>query len=170
MSPPKNPSKPPKPSASYEKLLKNITLFGEKTGLKRVRVRLKDTEAEVEFHGEPSSLTPSSPTKTIHGTASHEGPKPSSQSSASIQDYDNNPQYKVIRSPLVGTFYRCPSPGTKPFVDVGDRVEKGTTLAIIEAMKLMNELDSENSGTIEKILIENGTPVEFDQPLFVLSV
>lgn len=167
MSGPKNSKKP----SAYEELLKDITRFGEKTGLKRVRVRVKDTEAEVEFHGESSSSAPAPPFKTIHPTSSHtQTHGPSSPPPISLQDYDNNPQYKIIRSPLVGTFYRSPSPGAKPFVEVGDRVEKGTTLAIIEAMKLMNELESETSGSIEKIWVENGTPVEFDQPLFVLSV
>lgn len=73
---------------------------------------------------------------------------------------------KLICSPLVGTFYAAPSPGAKPFVSVGDRVKKGQVLGIIEAMKLMNEIESEHEGVVEAILIEDETMVEFNQPLF----
>lgn len=73
---------------------------------------------------------------------------------------------KLICSPLVGTFYAAPSPSAKPFVSVGDRVKKGQVLGIIEAMKLMNEIESEHEGVVEAILIEDETMVEFNQPLF----
>ncbi|MEM1044284.1 MAG: acetyl-CoA carboxylase biotin carboxyl carrier protein [Bacteroidota bacterium] len=75
----------------------------------------------------------------------------------------------LIRAPIVGTFYRAPSPEADPFVKVGARVSEGDTLCIIEAMKLMNEVTSEHSGTIKEILIENAQAVEYDQPLFVLT-
>jgi len=75
----------------------------------------------------------------------------------------------LVQAPIVGTFYEAPSPDADPFVKVGDRVEVGQTLCIIEAMKLMNEIQAEASGTIKQILIQNGQPVEYDQPLFVLS-
>ena len=75
----------------------------------------------------------------------------------------------LVQAPIVGTFYAAPSPDADPFVKVGDRVEVGQTLCIIEAMKLMNEIQAEASGTVKQILIENGQPVEFDQPLFVLG-
>lgn len=74
-----------------------------------------------------------------------------------------------IKSPMVGTFYRAPSPGAKPYVEVGDRVEKGQVVCIIEAMKLMNEIQSEVSGRIVKILVENAQPVEYGQTLFLVS-
>lgn len=73
---------------------------------------------------------------------------------------------RLVKSPLVGTFYAAPAEGEKPFVEVGDTVKKGQPLAIIEAMKLMNEIESEYDGTIEEILVENGEMVEYDQPLF----
>ncbi len=75
----------------------------------------------------------------------------------------------VVKSPMVGTFYRSASPGSKPFVDVGQSVSSGDTLCIIEAMKLLNEIESDKAGTITAILVENGQPVEFGQPLFVIS-
>ena len=75
----------------------------------------------------------------------------------------------VVKSPMVGTFYRSASPGSKPFVDVGQPVNSGDTLCIIEAMKLLNEIDADQAGVIKAILVENGQPVEFGQPLFVIG-
>lgn len=75
-----------------------------------------------------------------------------------------------IKSPMVGTFYRSPSPDAASFVEVGQSIKKGQVLCIIEAMKLMNQIESEVNGTIEKVLIDNGKPVEFGQPLFLVKV
>lgn len=74
-----------------------------------------------------------------------------------------------VTSPMVGTFYRSPSPGAEPFVEVGTKVKKGDTLCIIEAMKLLNEIEAEVNGTIKEILVENAQPVEFGQPLFFIE-
>ncbi|APQ13171.1 acetyl-CoA carboxylase [Pseudomonas oryzihabitans] len=74
----------------------------------------------------------------------------------------------VARSPMVGTFYRASSPTTPPFVEVGQQVKKGDILCIVEAMKMMNHIEAEASGTIGQVLVENGQPVEFDQPLFTI--
>ena len=79
------------------------------------------------------------------------------------------PEGHVVKSPMVGTFYRSASPGSKPFVDVGQNVNSGDTLCIIEAMKLLNEIDADQAGVIKAILVENGQPVEFGQPLFVIG-
>lgn len=76
---------------------------------------------------------------------------------------------KVVKSPMVGTFYRASSPDAKPFVDVGSSVNTGDTLCIIEAMKLLNEIESEFSGTIKKVFVENGQPVEYGEPLFLIG-
>lgn len=75
----------------------------------------------------------------------------------------------VVRAPMVGTFYRSPSPDADPFVEVGDNISNGQTLCIIEAMKMLNQIHAELSGKIIEILVENGQPVEFDQPLFVVA-
>jgi acetyl-CoA carboxylase biotin carboxyl carrier protein len=75
----------------------------------------------------------------------------------------------VVKSPMVGTFYRSSAPGAAAFVEVGQAVKEGDTLCIIEAMKLLNEIDADKSGTITQILVENGQPVEFGQPLFVIG-
>ncbi|WP_029147576.1 acetyl-CoA carboxylase biotin carboxyl carrier protein [Methylophilus sp. 5] len=76
---------------------------------------------------------------------------------------------KVVKSPMVGTFYRASSPDAKSFVDVGSSVSTGDTLCIIEAMKLLNEIESEYAGTIKKIFVENGQPVEYGEPLFLIG-
>ncbi len=75
----------------------------------------------------------------------------------------------AVRSPMVGTFYKAPSPGAKIFVEVGDRVNVGDTLCIIEAMKMMNQIESDKSGIIKAVLVEDGQPVEFDEPLFIIE-
>ena len=75
----------------------------------------------------------------------------------------------VVKSPMVGTFYRAASPGAKVFTDVGQKVQLGDTLCIIEAMKILNQIESDKSGTVTQILVENGQPVEYGQPLFVIE-
>jgi acetyl-CoA carboxylase biotin carboxyl carrier protein len=79
------------------------------------------------------------------------------------------PEGHVIRSPMVGTFYRSSAPGAKAFVDVGQAVKAGDTLCIIEAMKLLNEIEADQDGTVKAILVENGQPVEYGEPLFILG-
>jgi acetyl-CoA carboxylase biotin carboxyl carrier protein len=79
------------------------------------------------------------------------------------------PEGHIVKSPMVGTFYRSASPGSKAFVDVGQSVSAGETLCIIEAMKLLNEIESDQSGVIKAILVENGQAVEFGQPLFIIG-
>jgi acetyl-CoA carboxylase biotin carboxyl carrier protein len=81
----------------------------------------------------------------------------------------DNLKFHEICSPIVGTFYRSPSPDTNPYVEIGDRIQKGTVLCIVEAMKLMNEIESDVSGKVIRILVENGKPVEYNQPLFVVE-
>lgn len=76
---------------------------------------------------------------------------------------------KVVTSPFVGTFYRAPAPGADPFVSVGQRVKKGDVLCIVEAMKLMNEIEAESDGVVGEILVQNEQPVEFEQPLFIIT-
>jgi len=78
------------------------------------------------------------------------------------------PEGHVLRSPMVGTFYRSPSPGAKAFVEEGQSVQAGDVLCIVEAMKMMNQIEADKSGTIGKILVEDGQPLEFDQPLFTI--
>ena len=87
-----------------------------------------------------------------------------------LDDLDDDlPEGQIIKSPMVGTFYRAASPESEPFVEVGSTVKAGDTLCIVEAMKLLNEIESDCAGTVKAILIENGQPVEFGEPLFVIG-
>jgi acetyl-CoA carboxylase biotin carboxyl carrier protein len=82
---------------------------------------------------------------------------------------DAVPEGHIVRSPMVGTFYRAPAPGAKNFAEVGQSVSAGDTLCIIEAMKLLNEIETDQGGVIKAILVENGQPVEYGEPLFVIA-
>jgi acetyl-CoA carboxylase biotin carboxyl carrier protein len=90
-------------------------------------------------------------------------------SSVNLDEEDDLPEGHVVKSPMVGTFYRSPSPGADAFVQVGQSVKQGETLCIIEAMKLLNEIESDATGVIKAILLDNGEPVEFGEPLFVIG-
>ena len=79
------------------------------------------------------------------------------------------PEGHVMKAPMVGTFYRSASPGSEPFIEIGNTVKAGQTLCIIEAMKLLNEIESDCAGTIKAILVENGQPVEYGEPLFIIG-
>ena len=96
-------------------------------------------------------------------------PTPISQPDKIEDSVSSNDSYKTIKSPIIGTFYRKPSPDKDAFVNVGDTVNEGDTLCVIEAMKLFNEIESDFSGKIVKILVEDASPVEFDQPLFLIE-
>jgi acetyl-CoA carboxylase biotin carboxyl carrier protein len=112
----------------------------------------------------PASLGVGSPSISVATP-----PQGSAQAMAAPDAKKAPPTGKVVRSPFVGTLYRAPSPGADPFVEVGKRVKKGATLCIVEAMKLMNEIEAEFDGVIKEILVDNEQPVEFDQPLFVME-
>lgn len=91
-------------------------------------------------------------------------PEPAAQDSGS-----SLPDGHPVLSPMVGTFYRAPSPEAKAFVEVGQKVKAGDTLCIVEAMKMLNQIEADRSGTVVAILVENGEPVEFDQPMFIIN-
>jgi acetyl-CoA carboxylase biotin carboxyl carrier protein len=93
---------------------------------------------------------------------------PQAQPSVSAEERDP-PSYKKVLSPFVGTFYRAPSPTSAPYVEVGKRVSPGDSLCIVEAMKLMNEIEADFAGRVIQVLVENGQPVEFGEPLFVID-
>jgi len=94
---------------------------------------------------------------------------PAGNSSVNLDDEDDLPEGHVVKSPMVGTFYRSPSPGAEPFVEIGQTVKEGDTLCIIEAMKLLNEIEADASGVIKAMLLDNGEPVEFGEPLFIIG-
>lgn len=94
---------------------------------------------------------------------------PAVAAAAAVAALPVEPEGYVVKSPMVGTFYRSAAPGSPPFVEIGSEVKEGATLCIIEAMKLLNEIDTDKGGVVKQILIENGQPVEFGQPLFILG-
>ena len=105
----------------------------------------------------------------MHAPQTMHAPAPAAAPVAAAPVEDAVPEGHIVRSPMVGTFYRAPSPGSKNFSEVGQSVNAGDTLCIIEAMKLLNEIESDQSGVIKAILVENGQPVEYGEPLFVIA-
>ena len=96
-------------------------------------------------------------------------PEPIRENSAGDNSDEQLPQGNVVNSPMVGTFYVAPSPDSPPFTDIGQTISQGDTICIVEAMKILNQIESEHSGTVKAILVENGEPVEYGQPLFVIG-
>jgi acetyl-CoA carboxylase biotin carboxyl carrier protein len=88
---------------------------------------------------------------------------------APVAEAPAEPEGHVVKSPMVGTFYRSSAPGAKPFIEIGQNINAGETLCIIEAMKLLNEIEADQSGVVKKVLVENGQPVEYGQPLFIIG-
>lgn len=108
---------------------------------------------------QPQAVAPAAPSAPAAGSGSADASAPA----------EDNSGYVTIKSPMIGTFYRRPSPDKELFVNVGDEISKGSVVCIIEAMKLFNEIESEISGKIVKILADDQTPVEYDQPLFLVD-
>lgn len=94
---------------------------------------------------------------------------PVAETPVATQENNDNDKYITVKSPIIGTFYRKPSPDKAPFVEVGSNIKQGDVLCVIEAMKLFNEIESEVSGKIVKVLVDDSSPVEFDQPLFLVD-
>ena len=109
------------------------------------------------------------PQTVVHSETVAPTPKPAIESAAVEQAEESTENLYEIKSPIVGTFYRAPAPDADAYVQVGDSVSVGSVLCIVEAMKLMNEIESDASGKIVKILVENGKPVEYNQPLFLID-
>ncbi len=115
----------------------------------------------------PTPPMPQAPAATPATASAEPAEQPSEVSEPAVKEEEEN--LHVITSPIVGTFYRAPAPDAEPFVKVGDHVNPGDTLCIVEAMKLMNEIESDIAGTVVKILVENAQPVEYGQPLFFIK-
>jgi acetyl-CoA carboxylase biotin carboxyl carrier protein len=130
--------------------------------------------AEIEIHeGEESvriSRHGSAPPQFLmQGAAVAPGVAAAPTAAAAVPAAAEPDEANMVRSPMVGTFYRAPSPGSKAFVEEGHEVKVGDTLCIIEAMKILNQIECERAGTVKRILVENGQPVEYNQPLFVIE-
>ena len=143
-------------SMDIQKITKILDLI-EKTGFSEVEVEQGDLRIKAR--------------KSMRGSIERKGAEQAVEtktvSAKTILEANDN--QTIVRSPLVGTFYRAPSPGASFFVEVGDKVKKGQTLCIIEAMKLMNEVEAETDGKIISIFIENAQPVEYAEPLFLIE-
>lgn len=149
-----------------------------KQGFNHVKIESKDQKIEVTMQAPMSAgVMPSMPMMTAPMMAqgmpqvspSAAPPPPAAKSETASGTAKGFANGHIVKSPFVGTFYRSSSPGSDPFVDIGARVKKGQTLCIVEAMKLMNEIEADRDGVIREILIENGQPVEFEQALFVIE-
>lgn len=131
--------------------------------------------AEIEIHeGEESVRISRASSITPVIAAAPASPAPTgaiapAKTDAAATDGAREPEGHIIRSPMVGTFYRAPSPGAKPFVTEGQSVSTGETLCIIEAMKILNQIEADKSGKVLEILVDNGQPVEYNEPLFVIG-
>jgi len=134
---------------------------------------LEVTEGESKVRIVKSSAIPQNQMMMVpqQGVQQFSAPAPaaSAPAAAAAPAIPSEPTGHVVKSPMVGTFYRSSAPGAPAFIEVGSSVKEGDTLCIIEAMKLLNEIDADASGIITKILVENGQPVEFGQPLFVIG-
>jgi acetyl-CoA carboxylase biotin carboxyl carrier protein len=128
--------------------------------LRRVSVTAAGHGVEVEWE----------PRDTTAGAAAGPAPRTDASGPAPVGEPAEHSGRRVVRAPLVGTFYRAPQPGAAPFVTPGDQVEQGQTLGIVEAMKLMNPVAADRAGRVLEVLVDNGEPVEYDQPLVVLEV
>jgi acetyl-CoA carboxylase biotin carboxyl carrier protein len=132
----------------------------DRDGLK-IRLKFKEPEGSSARFGDLARFVAAAPAAGPGAPASAAAPAPEPAA-------DPDAGLHVVKSPIVGTFYGSPSPGAAPFVSPGERVEKGQVIAIVEAMKLMNEIESDVAGEIVKCLVSNGQPIEFGQPLFTV--
>ena len=150
---------------------KDITEFELERGDMKVHVKRGGSAAPVLQVAPIAAVQPLVAAPTAPGVSSAApssgSPSPSSPTAAApAGEAASDADLFIVKSPIVGTYYEAPSPGTPPFVKVGDAVKEGQVLCIIEAMKLMNEIETEVSGTVAKILVANGSPVEYGMPLF----
>jgi acetyl-CoA carboxylase biotin carboxyl carrier protein len=153
------------------KLKKLIDLVQE-SGIAELEITEGEEKVKI-VKGGAVSITPASATAlglTPAGTPElRPAPPPTAPAAAGAAEPPAGQEGHVVKSPTVGTFYRSPSPDAKAFVEVGQPVKEGQTICIIEAMKLMNEIEADAGGTVKAILVENGQPVEYGQPLFILA-
>jgi len=151
--------------------IQNLVRFVAKAGVSEVKYKNKDFEIYIKtpLGGEPVSyVTPQVAYQTpVSAPVANPASAPVENSDAASSADDS--KYITIKSPMIGTFYRKPSPDKDVFINVGDSVTEGKVVCVIEAMKLFNQIESEVSGKIVKILVEDSSPVEYDQPLFLVD-
>jgi acetyl-CoA carboxylase biotin carboxyl carrier protein len=158
---------PEKRALPLEEVDRLVELLAE-SGVGEIRVRRGELEITVKAKSEARAGSPVEPPAALAASQTA-----TSRTTEAVQEPDlaeppaeRNGSQHVVRSPVVGTFYRAPAPGEEPYVEIGDRVGAGQTLCIVEAMKLMNEIPADASGEVVEVLVENAKGVEYDQPLF----
>jgi acetyl-CoA carboxylase biotin carboxyl carrier protein len=153
------------------KEIQNLIRFVATQSVDEVEIERKDFKIVIKkntttlvSHAQPQIVTAQLPAPTVST------PAPAAAAPVAVEaKVENASNLITIKSPMIGTFYRQAKPGNPPFVNVGDEIKPGKVVCIIEAMKLFNEIESEISGRIVKVLVENNSPVEYDQPLFLVE-
>ncbi|WP_400262406.1 acetyl-CoA carboxylase biotin carboxyl carrier protein [Sphingobacterium sp. SG20118] len=149
------------------KQIQDLIKFVSKSGVNEVAIEEKDFKITIKTNQEPTYVTASAPVATAPIAAAAQPTAVTPAAAPAVVSEEAN--FITIKSPMIGTFYRSAGPGKPTFANVGDEINNGKVLCIIEAMKLFNEIESEVSGKIVKILVEDAQPVEFDQPLFLVD-
>jgi acetyl-CoA carboxylase biotin carboxyl carrier protein len=150
------------------KEIQDLIDFISNSGLAEVKIETDEFKLSIKKYSEAPAVKMESAPIAAPTTAAP-APQVLAAPAAAPAVKEDTSKYIEIKSPMIGTFYRTPNPDTDPFVSVGDTVSAGQTVCIIEAMKLFNEIESEISGKIVKVLVDNAQPVEYDQPLFLVD-
>jgi len=161
---------------SYRKMtvdeIRELIKLASETGIAELEVQRGDNRVRIRRAGfAPQEIVLAAPAYAATGPVQAADPAPAAPASPPApkeQDKAVDPNLSLVKSPIVGTFYECPSPGAPPFVRLGERVQPGKVLCIIESMKLMNEIECETSGIVESKLVMNGQPVEYGEALFAI--
>ena len=154
------------------KEIQNLIKFVAKSGASEVSLEMENVKITVKTSNDSPKVVVQEPIVIPQQSQSATLPPPPVSptiDAPETKSSDENSNYITIKSPIIGTFYRKPSPDKPSFVEVGDNISEGTVLCVIEAMKLFNDIESEVSGKIVKILVDDTSPVEFDQPLFLVD-
>jgi acetyl-CoA carboxylase biotin carboxyl carrier protein len=145
--------------------VKKLVELLEESGIAEIEITEGEESVRISRHAPSVSAAPAAPAAPAPAPAAAPAP-PASAPEASVETEEEG---YAVTAPMVGTYYSASSPGSPPFVQVGDRVSEGDTLCIVEAMKMMNQIEAEVSGTIKSIRVQNGDPVEYGQILFVID-
>ena len=159
------------PSEMKTTEIRDLIDFISKSGLNEVNIETKELKLQVKREPDQKvfkSTPVVAPIAPVSAPVAVAAPAPAAPKAPAAEPASGKKTVD-IKSPMIGTFYRTPNPDSPPFASVGDKVTKGQTVCIIEAMKLFNEIESEVSGTIVKVMVENASPVEYDQVLFVVE-
>jgi len=160
------------------KEIRDLIDFISKSGLNEVSIETEELKLAIKRDAETKVIESSAPVAAPQAVPAAapapSAPAPAPADAASKGDDSDSSggdesKYVEVKSPMIGTFYRSPNPDSPAFVSVGDKIEKGDPVCIVEAMKLFNEIESEVSGTIVKVVVENASPVEYDQVLFLID-